>query len=85
MRLAGSLLSSYKRLVTAVWGVTKQEIRIQPTQLAILDHPFEKRSHTLEVSVGDDACFVSEVESERQVLGESMKMGIVTCVIRCKE
>lgn len=70
MRVTTSLLSSYKRLVSAICGVTKQEVRIQPTQLAA--HSEKSSPQTLEVTVGEDACFVAEVGENRQVLGEKL-------------
>ena len=82
MRLTISLLSSYKRLVSAVCGITKQDVRIQPTQLQLPRHSGEKSSpQTLEVTVGEDACFVTEVGENRQVLGEFVsESGLIQCL-----
>ncbi len=72
MRLTRSLLSStYKRLVSAVYGVSKQDVKLEPS---VLTHGMDERN-PLEVKVGEDACFIVNstcVSSgeERQVLGE---------------
>ena len=68
MRITYSVLSSCKRLVSAVYGVSKKDVRIQPLNKPSLGAEGDLQS--LEVRVGEDACFITNSGEDRQVLGE---------------
>lgn len=71
MRITHSVLSSYRRLVSAVYGVSKTDVRIQPQlkEPSLGEPESEGAVQSLEVNVGEDACFVAN-NGVAQVLGE---------------